>query len=195
MLFCNLANLESQFHALSSLFYLFFGYITAIWPVTSTIFELNAHLYNAATLSFTSIIVFLVGFIDAVVVSTLDKWLFPLFYRCCRTAPKPGVRWSCTGEPHPVLTLCVSLMCTRTCTRAASAYSLSWSGESYVCYSHAYRNEWMRIGRASPAQNVLLWDSAITTFDIWVYFRLAQYQNWFSMVFPVQCVILPRYNA
>lgn len=122
-------------------FMLFF--LTDTWSHTSTIFDLNAHIHNARTLhlskmSFFSLPMFFFFFFFAVIVSTLDKWLFPLICRCCRTAPKPGVRWSCTSEPRPVLTSCVSSMYTRTCTRAASAYSSSWSGESYVCYSPAY---------------------------------------------------------
>lgn len=73
----------------------------------------------------------------AVNVSTLVSWLISLLCRCCRTVPKPGARWNCTGERHPALTSCVSSMYTRTYTKAASAYSSSWSGESYVCNSHA----------------------------------------------------------
>lgn len=50
-------------------------------------------------------------------------------HRCCRTAPKPAGKWSCTGELRSARTSSASWTSTRTCTRAGSACSSSWSGE------------------------------------------------------------------
>lgn len=51
-------------------------------------------------------------------------------YRCCRTARRPGGKWSCTGEHHSARTSSASWMSMRTSTRGGSVCSSSWSGES-----------------------------------------------------------------
>lgn len=40
--------------------------------------------------------------------------------RCCRTAPRPAGKWSSTGGPHRVPTLCESSTSTRTSIRVES---------------------------------------------------------------------------
>lgn len=50
--------------------------------------------------------------------------------RCCRTAPRPAGKWSCTGGRRSARTSSASWTSTRTSTRGGSVCSSSWSGES-----------------------------------------------------------------
>lgn len=125
------------------------------------------------------------------------------FSRFCTTAPKPGGRWSSTGECRRGRTSFGSSACTRTCTTARSACWSSWSGRTtgfsrvFSCNRDLQCFHWL-VGTTKALIVVthchMKWNghvtSHVTSADMWI--RKKCFRDTFAMYFNTETPELTR---